>query len=396
MSTAAQNGDATFRTVALRALVVGGVGAAVCLLGVLLDAHQFFRSYLAAFMFWLGLSLGALAIWMLHNLTGGQWGIVIRRLLEAATRVLPLLALMFVPLAFGLPYVYPWALEGAEADPHLKHKIEVFLNLPFFLTRAAIYFAVWVGLALVLNYWSALQDRANDRRLARRVQSFSGPGLLLLGLTVTFAAIDWVMSLDPKWYSTIFGALIGTGMVLPALGLAIAAACWLAPRKPLADVVNPDVLNDLGNLLLAFVLLVTYMAFSQFLLVWSGNLPEEITWYLARSAGGWEVVAAALGLFYFAFPFFLLLSRDIKRHPERLGWVALAVAAVSIVHQFWLIKPSFHDPDKLHAPLSLHWLDVATVLAVGGLWVAEFFRQLQQRPLVPVHNPTPEEVLTHA
>jgi hypothetical protein len=393
MSTATQTGETPFRTIALRALAAGGVGAALCALGCLIEETrpQFFRSYLMAFQYWLGLSLGALAIWLLHNLTGGRWGVVIRRLLEAATRVLPLMALLFVPLAFGLPHVYEWARPGAANDPHIGFKVKNYLNITFFLARVAVCFAIWVGIALLMNYWSAVQDRADDRRLARRVQTVSGPLLVLHGLAVTVAAIDWVMSLDPRWYSTIIGPLIGMGQLLPALALAVAAACWLAPRKPLADVVNPDVWNDLGNLLLAFVMLFSYLAFSQFLLIWAGNLPEEITWYLARGAGGWQFVAAALGLFYFALPFFLLLLRDIKRRPERLAWVALAVACVSFIHQLWLIAPAF-SPRQF----SLHWLDAAAMLGVGGLWVAEFFRQLQARPLVPVHNPTPAEVLGHA
>jgi hypothetical protein len=180
-------------------------------------------------------------------------------------------------------------------------------------------------------------------------------------------------------------------MVLPALGLAIAAACWLAPRKPLADVVSPDVWNDLGNLLLAFVMLFTYLSFSQFLLIWSGNLKEELPWYLNRAAGGWQYVVMALGLFYFALPFATLLSRDVKRHPHRLAWVAVTVACASLVQQLWLFAPMY-SPRQFR----LHWLDAAAVLAVGGLWLAEFFRQLQKRPLVPVHNPAPaEEALTH-
>ncbi len=185
--------------------------------------------------------------------------------------------------------------------------------------------------------------------------------------------------------------------MLPALALAIACAGWLAPRDPrLAEIAEPDIWNDLGNLLLAFVMLWTYMAFSQFLLIWSGNITEEIPWYLARSDGGWQFVAAALGLFYFALPFLLLLSRDVKRYPHRLGWVALAIAAMSVVQEFWLVKPAFRLEERLYEPMSLHWLDVAAFAAVGGLWLAEFFRQLSLRPLVPVHNPEPEEVLSHA
>lgn len=390
MSTVAHTGEVSFGTLALRALAAGGVGAALCAVGIVIDPEQFFRSYLVAFQFWLALALGALGILLLNNLTGGRWGFVIRRLLEAATRTLPLLALLFVPLAFGLPHVYKWARPEAALDPHLQFKLQRYLNVQFFLVRAVIYFAVWLGIALLLNYWSGRQDREQNPRLAQRERDFSGPALVLHSLAVTFAAIDWVMSLDPHWFSSIFPAIIATGYLLPALALAIAAACWLSPRSPLKDVVNPDVWNDLGNLLLAFVMLWTYVAFSQFLLIWCGNLPEEITWYLDRSAGGWQWVAVVLAVFYFGLPFALLLSRDVKRHPERLRWLALAVACVSYVNQFWLVAPTF-SPGQL----SLRWLDLSTMLAVGGLWCATFFWQLGKRPLVPLYNPPAEEVLGH-
>jgi hypothetical protein len=376
-------------------LIAGAVGLAACAVGAFIDTEQFFHSYLLGLLAWLSIALGSLALWMLHNLTGGWWGLVIRRILEAAARTLPLLLLLFLPMVLGIHDTYPWARpEGAEEIGSRA----AYLNYPFFLIRAGFYFAVWLGTAFLLDRWSVLHDRTGDERLVVRAQHFSGPGLVLYGLTVTFAGIDWIMSLEPHWYSTIFGAIIATSQLLPALGMAIALASCLVPqatRAPagtaVAQLATPDVWNDLGNLLLAMVMLWTYMMFSQLLLIWSGNLPEEIIWYLIRAEGGWQAIGIGLAVFYFALPFVLLLSRDIKRRPQRLRVVAISVVLMSLVHQFWLIVPSF-SPRQLW----LHWMDVAAVVGVGGLWLAYLIRQVQARPVIPVHQPLAEEGLSHA
>jgi len=360
------------------ALIVGGVALAVSCATALFDIEQVCRSYLIAYTFWLGIALGCLAIWMIHNLTGGYWGLSLRRLLEAGSRTMRLLAVLFLPIALGVEHMYVWASVEAADEPKLQAKIETFLNVPFFLARAGCYFAVWLLVAYLLNRWSANFDRDPSPLVARRAQVFSGPGLALCGLTVTFAAIDWIMSLEPEWYSTIFGALIGTGQVLAGLALVIAALAWLATREPPIVTVAVEVWNDLGNLLLAFVMLWTYMSFSQLLLIWSGNLPEEITWYEKRIEGGWEVIAILLALLYFALPFLFLLMRPIKRDPRALGKLALVLVVMSCVHQYWLIAPAF-SPSRFR----LHWLDPLTFLAVGGIWIAEFLRQLSARPLTP-------------
>jgi hypothetical protein len=390
--------------------VVGGAGGMACVIGAMLDVESFLQAYLFGYLCVLGVALGSLGIWMIHNLTGGRWGLLIRRILEAATRTLPLLAILFVPIALGMPEIYRW-VEGGAAQPD-------YLNVPFFLVRSGIYFALWIILAALLNRWSAPPDEtasqprgesfspAGDPRgsqslaprldwaepqFDRRAERLSGPGLVVLGLSVTFAAIDWVMSLEAPWPSTIFGALVATGQLLPAMGFAIAMATWLAPRAGHAELAVADVWNDLGNLLLAFVMLWTYMAFSQWLLIWSGNLPEEIVWYVKRAAGGWEWPAVALAAFYFALPFVLLLSRDIKRDPARLRVVAIAVVVMSVVDQYWLIAPAF-APQRF----TVHWLDVAALVAIGGVWFGFFMYQLLARPLTPRHDPAPAEVLRHA
>lgn len=376
-----------------RSLIIGLVAAAACLVGAFIDPAQFFRSYLTGYLLWLGISLGCLAILMLQHLSGGVWGFVIRRLLEAATRVFPLLALLFVPLLFGLHQLYPWADPAKVAhDSLLQHKA-AYLNVPFFLARAVFYFALWCGAAHLLSRWSLEQDQVPRGVLRDRMQGFSAIGLLLYGLTTTFSAIDWVMSLDPHWYSTIYGMLFMAGGAVAGMALCIAMASLLAKYRPMSDVLAPGHFHDLGKLLLAFVMIWAYFSFSQFLIIWSGNLPEEITWYKVRLAGGWKVVGLALLLFNFVLPFLLLLSRDLKRQGRALALVAATVLAMRYVDVYWLVAPSFPGAES---GLRFHPLDLAAPLAVGGLWLAEFLRQLKSRPLLPLNDPLLPQVLEHA
>jgi hypothetical protein len=372
------------------AMIAGCAGVAGCALGAVLRLDLFFHSYLFAFTSWLAIALGSLAIWMIHNLTGGYWGLVLRRFLEAATRTLPFLLLAFLPIAFMLPDIYPWARSGNPGETLEHNPRPEYLNVPFFLIRAGVYFACWLIIAFFLNRWSRQQDHTADPETEQRMHGLSGPGLVIYGMTVTFAAIDWIMSLQPNWSSTIFGAIVATGQMLPALALAIAFATWFASRPPLRELVTPDIWNDLGNLLLAFVMLWTYMMFSQLLLIWSGNLPEEITWYLVRIEGGWLWVGVLLAVFYFALPFLLLLSRDIKREPRRLRIVALTVVAMSFVHQYWMIAPVF-SPEEVYR----FWMDIAAFVGLGGFWMFCFFWQLQTRPLIPLHLPAQQEEVAH-
>jgi len=374
-----------------RALLVGIGGLALCLVGAVLSPAQFFRSYLLAYLFWIGITLGCLALVMLHHLVGGAWGFVIRRVLESGTRTLPLMAVLFIPLLFGLSDLYSWARpEVVASDEILRHKSS-YLNVPFFVFRTAVYFAVWIGVAHVLNKWSLAQDQTADPSLARRFELLSGPGLVLYGGTVTFASIDWVMSLDPHWFSTIYGVMFMVGQVLATLAFVIVAMMLLAGYKPLSAVLTPGHFHDLGNLLLAFVMLWAYVAFSQYLIIWSGNLPEEIPWYLQRMSGGWQWIGLALMLFHFALPFLVLLSRRTKRSLQMLAAVAGAMLLMRLIDVFWLIAPGFH-----HAGMFLHWLDVLAPLSIGGIWLAVFTWQLKRRPLLPLHDPYQEEAAAHA
>ena len=333
-----------------------------------------------AYLFWIAIPLGCLALVMLHNLVGGGWGFLILRFLEAGTRTLPLMALLVAPILLGHP--------GAVAtDPLLQHK-RVFLNVPFFVGRTALYFAVWMLLAYFLNRWSSEQDRREDPALRRRLNNISGPGLVLYALTVSLAALDWVMSLEPGWFSTIYSALFMVGQVLSTLAFAIVVLRMLASRSSLSEILSPRYLNDMGNLLMTFVILWAYMAFSQFLIVWAGNLPDEITWYLPRLKGGWQRMAGALIVFHFALPLLLLLFRRVKRKIRLLSAVAAAMLVIRLLDVFWTVEPAFD-----RGGIRFHWMDWGLLMAIGGIWVAVFFWQLKRKPLLPAHDPWLREVL---
>lgn len=369
-------------------LIVGVIALVLCGLGALASREQFFYSYLMAYSFWLGIALGSLGIFMLHNLTGGAWGVVIRRLLESAMRTLPLMLILFLPLFFGLENLYEWARPEAVAkDPSLQHK-SGYLNAPFFLLRSALYFALWIGAAYFLTRWSRDHDRTANPRLIERLRILSGPGLAVYVLTITFASIDWLMSLEPHWYSTIYGVHFLGSHVLSAFALMILVAGWLARGEPFSDVFRPSHFHDLGNLLLAFVMLWAYFAFSQWLIIWSGNLPEEVTWYVRRTRGGWEWIALALIVFHFFLPFFLLLMRGIKRRVQALGALAAAIVFMRLLDIFWYTLPAFH-----RGALHIHWMDIAAPIGLGGVWLAVFIWQLRLAPLIPLNHPSTKEML---
>jgi hypothetical protein len=362
-------------------LVVGGVGLVLATIG------------LFVWIFWLGMALGSLALTMLLYLVRSRWGLPIQRFAEAGARTLPLVAVLFVPLAFGLGHVYQWTHAAAvAADPLLQHKAP-YLNVPFFLIRAVIYFGVWLGLLFVLQrQQAALEDADQDKEsLVGRQRALSAVGVLAFALTVTFAYVDWIMSLEPHWFSTMYGPLVAMGQVVAAFAFAIALAVWLGNYSPpLRELLSAQRLNDLGSLLLAFVMLWAYFAYSQFMLIWYGDTVEEIPWYVRRLGGGWEWVALAIALLHFVLPFLLLLSRDLKRDARRVASVAGLLVLVRVIDTFWLVRPAFADTQ-----LTAHWLDIALLLGIGGAWVALFTWQLSRRSLVPPHEYELEGVHAH-
>ncbi|HSS21865.1 MAG TPA: hypothetical protein VLL54_17460 [Pyrinomonadaceae bacterium] len=388
MTRGPYNAPANIRGVQRGALVVGIVFMAVLAVGFFTNRTQFVRSYLFAFTFWAGLSIGSLALLMLQHLTGGGWGLVIRRVLEASTRTLPLILILFVPILLGAHRIYGWT-DPAEIASHpvLAEKAK-YLNLGFFTVRAAIYFAIWLALAFFLNRWSLLQDRTADRQYTKKMRVLSGPGMVLLIFTVTFASIDWFMSLDWEWSSTIYGFVFVAAWSLSALAFTIAALAWLSKHEPMNEVVAQLHFHDLGKLLLALVMLWTYFAFSQFLIIWSGNLPEEIRWYLPRTHGAWGAIALVVVVLHFAFPFLFLLSRSFKRNANKLVIVAILILVMRLIDLFWVLAPNF-----THEHFSVSLLDLAAPIGMGGLWLATFTWALQQRALIPINDPLYETVL---
>jgi hypothetical protein len=379
-----------------RALNLGVIGAAAVLVWSFIDARRstpqdwshFFQSYLFAYLFVLMVPLGCLAFLMLHHLTGGPWGLPIRRILEAGSRTLWLMAALFIPVLIGMRFthLYPWTQAGEIPDDAVNHFKRIYLQRGFFFTRAVIYFAIWTILAHLLNKWSAEQDRTGDVRFKNNMSSLSGPGLVLWGLSISAAMVDWIMSLEPRWSSTIYGMIFMVIMALAGLCFAIFVLRTLSHDAPLKDCVEPKHYNDLGNLMLAFTLLWAYLSFSQFLIIWSGNLKDEIPWYLARARGHWAPVAVVLLLFHFFLPFFILLQRRVKQRLRSLSVVALWMLILTLFDVYWLVVPAFGQrPSDV--------LSLLAVLAIGGMWLAAFYAQLKKLPLLPLHDPRFEAIL---
>jgi hypothetical protein len=373
---------------ALLAAAAGGIvfvaaGVLLAVFGGVRGPMQFFLSYLVAYNFWFGIALGSLVILMLQYVTGGAWGFAIRRILESGTRTLVLLAVLFIPILIGLHWLYEWAQpDQVAASEDLQHK-SPYLNVPFFIIRTLFYFAIWIIFMFFLNRWSAEWDTDAPHGSPRRFRMVSAPGLVLYGATITFASIDWVMSLEPDWYSTIYPVLFAVGQILGAFAFTNIVIVLLATRRPIIDVISPGLLRDLGNLMLAFVMFWAYLGISQFLLIWIANLPEEIPWYLRRTRGGWQYIALVLIVAQFAVPFVLLLSRDIKENRRTLMLVAGLILVMRFLDLFWWIEPAYP-----HEGQYFFWLlDVGAVVGLGGLWLWWFVRQLQQRPLLPARGP---------
>jgi hypothetical protein len=377
-----------------RALLAGAVGLACCFAAWTVWREAFFRGYLVGYIFCVGISLGCLAIEMIYRLTGGGWGEMIHRPIEAAIQTLPLSALFFLPVVAGIDSLYPWAdVTKVASDPDLAHK-SPYLNPHAFITRAIIYFAIWVLLAFFLARWSRQLDRTQDRSILRWLGILSGPGAVPFALADTVAAIDWQMSLEPHWSSTIFPVIFGISQVLAGLAFSILAVTMLAPQPRVLMPVGKLFLQDLGSLLLAFVVFWAYVSFAQYLLIWTGNLPEETQWYLPRIRGGWLWLAGLLALCQFALPFLLLLSRRIKRDYRTLGAVAGFILLMHFIDVYWQIMPAFPSSDE-EGPWRETLVAIAAVMGIGGVLLAAFLRQEKALPLLPLSEPMPPPEETH-
>lgn len=364
------------------ALAVGAIGLAACVIGWITTPRDFFVAYLFAEVFFIGLSLGALGLLMIHHLTAGYWGYGVRRFLEALVENLPLLAVLFIPIFFGLSELYPWRHPGIIAARELLEKKQGYLNTPGFIVRTVVVFVIWIIISQLLLKWSAEQDVTVSVEPTRKMRTLSGPGLVIYPLAMTFAAVDWIMSMEAEWYSTMFPVLICIGQVLGALSLMILLFAWAANRSELGKLAGEENFHKIGNLLLAFVMLWAYLAFGQLLIVWSGNLPAEISWYLHRIAGGWRWVAVFIALFQFFLPFFLLLMRPVKKKRHVLAMVAGCVFTAHIVTIWWTITPSVHAKN-----VYVDWLTVAAFVGIGGVSCAAFLWNLGKRRLIPLNDP---------
>ena len=368
--------------VQLAALVVGIVALGLTGLGAVAERRQFFFSYLFGCLFWLQLSLGCFLLTMIHYLTGGRWGFPTRRFLEAGFMVLPLLLLLFVPIFLGLHQLYPWARPAEVAADTTLRQRHVYLNSWAYIARVVFFMGVWIGMAWLLRKWSLQQDATEEALPTRKARTLSGAGIVIYGLLATFAHVDWIMSLEKHWYSTMFAVIVVIGQILVALAFSVVMLTLFRKQEPLSEVVNRTQYHQLGNLLLAFVMFWTYVSFGQLLIIYSGDLPHELDWYLHRIATTWKAVVIALGVFHFFVPFYLLLFRAVKKHVGPLTAVAATLFVFHIVSVYWMIMPTFHS-----AGIRLSWLDFAAPIGIGGLWVAVFLANLKAAPLLLQHDP---------
>jgi hypothetical protein len=358
------------------------VGLLFCVLGAFVQRRQFFFSYLYAFQFWAGLSLGCFLVTMIHHLTGGRWGFPTRRFLEAGFMVLPVMLMLFIPVFFGLHQLYPWARPEELAADHVLQQRHAYENTWAFIARGVFFLVIWSWMAWALRRWSLQQDTTADAAPTRKARRLSGVGMVIYGLLGTFAFVDWIMSLEKHWYSTMFAVIVIIGQVLAAYAFAVVMLAFCKGYPPFNQVVTKTHYHHLGNLLLTFVLFWTYVSFGQLLIIYSGDLPHEIDWYLHRIAKTWKVVLAALALFHFFLPFCLLLFRPVKKHSGALTTMAAMLFVMHMVAVYWLVMPTLHQ-----AGVSISWLDFAAPIGIGGIWVGVFFWLLKTAPLLPQQDP---------
>lgn len=384
--------ESDLKSLRTKAGAIGILALLATIAGAFLDSPQFFRSYLFAYVFWLGLSIGCLAWLMTQYLSGGAWGVMCRRVCEAAVKAFPMWLVLFVPLIFGIPFLYgnSWANPNVVAhDPILQHKV-AYLNTTFWIVRSFVYLIGWSLLALLLTRWSDREDREGGLKPRQTMAAISAPGLIFTAFAVTFMATDWIMSVNPDWYSTMFGLLFIAGELLSSMSFIVAVLVMLSDRLPMSELLTKRHMHDLGKLMLATTMLFAYFSFSQFLITWAGNLPDEIPWYKHRLEGGWETMGSVLVFAHFALPFALLLSQDIKKDFKKLRMVAILIIVARCVGVFWETVPEFF-PGHLH----VSWMDFTAPIGLGGVFIAMFVTNLMKRPLVAPNEPKLEEALAH-
>ena len=361
---------------------VGIAALAITLVGLFTDAAHFWQSYLFAYVFWSGLTLGCLGIFFLHNVVGGNWGVAIRRLVESGLQTLPLVLLFVVPIFFALGVLYKWTDATYRAEHFATGHKAVYMNPTFFIIRTVLYFLIWWFSGSRILKMANEHDRTGDHSLFLKIKRRSAPALLIYVVTTTYAFIDWIMSLEPDWYSTIYGWMFTVGMVIMTFSFLLALLVLLSKREPFASFLTRQHYHDIGNLMLAFTMLWAYMSFAQFLIIWAENLPDEIPWYVRRFSGGWGYIAWTIAIFHFCVPFYLLLLRFVKKNPSRLRTLAIWIIIMHALDVFWIVEPAFRQRG-----LEVYWTDAAAWIALGGIWLAVYIRNLKSRPLLASQDP---------
>jgi hypothetical protein len=364
------------------AMIVGAIALAATLVALFTDSQHFWQSYLFAYIFWAGLTLGCLGIFFMHNVVGGNWGVVVRRMVESGLKTLPLMAFFAIPLFFALKTLYRWTDAAYRTDHFAVGHKAAYMNEPFFIARTVLYFVIWLALGYRILGMANEHDRTGDPALFKRIKGASAPALVIFVVSTTYAFIDWIMSLEPDWYSTIYPWMFTVGEVLLTFAFLTALLVLLSKREPFSSFVTQQHYHDLGNLMLAFTMLWAYMSFAQFLIIWAENLPDEIPWYIRRFSGGWGYVAWAIAIFHFGVPFFLLLMRSIKKNPNLLSRLAIWMIIVRILDVFWIVVPAWRQKG-----LDVYWTDVVALIGIGGIWLGFFIRNLKSRPLLASHDP---------
>ena len=372
-------------------MIAGVLGVVLAAVGFFMSGiDRFFQAYLVAYTFWMGVVLGSLALLMVQHLSGGVWGLVLRRPFEAAVRTIPFMAVLFVPIVFGMHSLYEWSHEGITATDAIIAEKALYLNTPFFLIRQVIYFLIWGTLGFLLTRWSAEHDRTGDPRLLKKMEVLSGGGIVVYFLTVTFAMVDWTMSVNPHWFSTIWGMLYIGGQGLSAFAFGICVLVMLAHTAPMNRVLTSHHFHDLGKLLFAFLMLWAYLSFSQFLIIWSANIPEEVPHYLNRWENTWKFLSIFIVVGHFMVPYALLLSRDLKRNYNKLRIIATWLLCARLTEYYWHVMPELYRDG-----FTVTLLDIALPLAIGGIFISLFVSQLGARSLLPVNDPQLEKALHH-
>lgn len=364
------------------ALLIGVIAFAATLVGLFLNAQHFWQSYLYGYIAISALAIGSLGIFLLHNVVGGNWGVAIRRFIESGLQTLPMFALLVIPILFATGSLYKWTDATYRAEHYAVGHKAAYMNVPFFVGRTIFYFAVWLFLGWRILGMANEHDRTGDPALFKKIKGRSAPALLVFVLTTTYAFIDWIMSLEPDWYSTIYGWLFTVGEVLLTFAFMIALLVLFSKYEPFASFLKTQHFHDLGNLMLAFTMLWAYMGLAQFLIIYAENLPDEIPWYIRRFSGGWGYLGWFISIFHFCVPFFLLLLRFVKKNPQRLRALAIWIICVRMLDIFWFVVPAFRQRG-----LEVYWTDLTALIGMGGIWLAYFIFNLKKRPMLVPNDP---------